>query len=100
MAKVIHKYQLEIGKDTIFETPHGTRALHVDVQDNIPYVWVLKPVRKEGEGMGYGLLGFRIIMTGEEIPDNGSDDYVGTFTLREGVWGDFVGHVFTIWNGV
>jgi hypothetical protein len=83
---VIYKYSLSV--DTELELPVGARILCVQVQHEVPCVWVWLPeVLTPPEKRRIVVIG-----TGQPMP-SGKATYIGTFQLADG---QFVGHTFEL----
>lgn len=79
--KAIWKYPLSLDSRQEILVPLGSKFLCVQVQNNIPTIWIM--VNPEAELMGQG---FRIIGTGWKLNDAPSGMYLGTFQLDGFVW--------------
>jgi len=84
MTKVVWKYALAAGKNTLY-IPEDCKFLHVDVQDGKPHIWVLVDHTKR-----YSEICVFLAATGEHLPEN-VGHHVGTFLVNE-----FVFHVFEV----
>jgi hypothetical protein len=85
MAITIYKYKLE---KTIQELdiPVGGKVLSLQVQDNVPCIWVLVDSNKLKVTRTFETFG-----TGQTIPPPYVREYIGTFQLLRG---NLVYHVF------
>ena len=86
------KYLIKMHGETRIELNGIGRVLHVDVQRQLPCVWVevthQHPLYKETKKI-------RVFHTGEEIPNEllHKTKYIGTLLLDDG---NYVGHVYQI----
>jgi len=85
--KTIYKYPLKITPVQDIEIPSGSTLLSVQVQNELPCLWVLildTTARKT-------VIRLRTVLTGEQINDGfiGISKFLGTYQIR-----GFVGHVF------
>jgi hypothetical protein len=79
-------YKYELHPDTsVVSMPEGARILHVDVQDNRPYIWALVDPTLRHVGRKFAVVG-----TGQQF-DATDVVHVGTFLMYGG---DLVWHVF------
>lgn len=83
--KAIYKYPIAVIDEQTIEIPLGGQILAVQMQNEIPCMWVLVDpqhviVKRD----------FRIYGTGQQIPDS-AGLYIGTFQLRGGM---LVFHLF------
>ena len=81
--KAIWKYSIPIEGEFTINMPEGAVPLCVQVQDNVPCIWVL--VRP---GPQVDCRRFRLHGTGRPLDDVGLGRYVGTFQMGSGalVW--------------
>lgn len=86
--KRIFKYTLQITDFQKISVPKDSTILTVQMQREIPCLWVLVDTEKEYEDRF-----IRIIGTGNPVPE-GIIRYIGTFQTLEDNW--FVGHVFEV----
>jgi len=89
MKTVIWKFPLKVTDIQEIETPVGSVLLSVQIQNEIPCLWVLV-FNTEAEKE---IIRLRTIGTGNPISDNDFDprDFLGTYQLNS-----FVGHVFQL----
>ena len=79
MKKKIYKYKLQITENQEIEVPIGYQILSLDVQDNMPYIWILiDPLQEEKMK-----LKFSFYTTGQDIDCSNMKyiDYIGTVHL-------------------
>lgn len=86
--QTIYKYQLKITNIQIIKLPLYSQALKIDVQNNIPYIWVIVD-NEENETEEYRLFTFG---TGEYLPEVPELAYIDSYQLNDG---DLVFHIFT-----
>jgi len=85
VRKTIHKHTVPV--DDVLDLPAGAEILTVQVQDDVPRLWVLvNPDYTETEPR-------RICTYGTGHPIEGDVEYIGTFQLRDG---SLVFHVFEV----
>lgn len=84
---VIWKYPIELGDKYKLELPAHVEILHLDVQNNLPFIWVKVNPFNKGEKRKFITYG-----TGQAIEDEENLIYIGTFTLEN--W--LVQHLFEI----
>lgn len=65
MKRRVHKYPLVIDGKATIESPFGARLVHIDVQDNKPFIW-LEVNEDNRPSKRY----FHSVPTGALIPDN------------------------------
>jgi len=86
--KVVWKFPLTVNSVQVLSLPEGAIPLHVNAQDNEPFLWCLcdssQPVYADRE--------FRFVTTGETF-SNTYLQYIGTVHLDNG---HFVAHVFEV----
>jgi hypothetical protein len=85
MMETIWKYELEVTGEQKIMMPNGAVTLDVQVQDNLPCLWVrVDPDRS--------MINRKIIThgTGHEVPET-TGDHIGTYQLQGG---GLVFHVF------
>jgi len=77
--KTIYKYQLPVLHGLgLLMLPQGARPLHVDTQDDTPYVWM--EVDTGGTPVNRP---FACVWTGREVPDDAKNmTYIGTAVGR------------------
>lgn len=85
---VIWKYTILLGT-TILNMPYGGTIRYIDVQNNLPCIWV---EFNQGE-TNRETRRFEVFATGEPIYRGKIKDYVGSFTLIDGA---FVGHIYEL----
>lgn len=85
MNYVIYKYPIGIKDKFSIEMPTGARILTIQVQDNVPCMWVLVDTSQELE-----IRNFKIIGTGHSL-DEFHGNYIGTVQMANGF---FVWHIF------
>lgn len=84
---VIWKYTLQVVNEQTLIIPATGKILSIQVQDNVPCLWVLIDERKVDVG---NQRTFHIYGTGNSLPSSINQDvFIATFQL-----GYFVGHVF------
>ena len=81
----IFKYELSPEKNSLL-TYKNAKFLAVQVQKNIPYIWV--EVDSEEDMASYT---YYLIPTGSDFPSDNSLNYLGTFQIYNG---DLVFHVY------
>lgn len=86
MSQTIWKFPFQINHSVSIRMPRYSKILCVQVQNNIPCLWVL--VEKHYDEVDRL---FRIVGTGEIYDDKGIGNYIGTFQLNDG---EFVFHLF------
>ena len=82
MKKKIYKYKLQITDYQEIEVPIGYQILSLDVQDNMPHIWILiDPLQEEKMK-----LKFSFYATGQDIDCGNMKyiDYIGTVHLCNG----------------
>jgi len=85
----ILKYEVLLEGTFSIEMPNDGVILSMQVQHNIPYIWV-----QVGSNMKLNKRNFRILTTGEAFDIISSKErYIGTFQLNVG---SFVGHLFEL----
>ncbi len=86
MSQVVWKYPMTV-PETVLDLPEDARVLCVQVQHEVPNLWVLLDPDRPAQRRRFGIAG-----TGHPI-DIAGLPYVGTFQLFDG---GFVGHVFEL----
>lgn len=90
MNKIIFKYPLKIKSEQIIEMPLGYQILTVQIQGEVPYLWVIVD-KNEKQIIDCKI---RIVGTGYCF-DNHLLDYIGTFQLSSfKISNNYVWHVF------
>lgn len=74
MSKAIWKYEIKASEDFSLDIPVGGEILCVQAQGDVPRLWALVDPKVDKERRT-----FRVLATGQEIPDIDSLTYVGTF---------------------
>lgn len=87
MKQTIWKYQLEMtAEDQVYQIPRGAEVLCVQMQHDIPTLWVrVFPGKKEEERK------FQIVGTGHKVDKY--NKYIGTVQKDGGV---FMWHIFEV----
>lgn len=81
--RVVFKYQLNPGLTEV-ELPPGSVPLHVNTQENVPYVWVEQFCNPAGRGItpkNFSTLVFATVTTGGHVHPFGK--YLGTVHLTD-----------------
>ena len=89
---IIWKYPIMLGT-TIVEMPFGSKILSVQVQNDIPNIWILAESWEAERKYRYEPRRFEVLPTGLSFNNKTGMLYVGTFQLDNG---NFVGHLFEI----
>lgn len=83
----VWKYELNTNNNIVLEIPLGAELLDIQMQGNIPCIWVkvntTEPLIHRT---------FRIVGTGHELP-NTEIDYCGTFQMSDGM---LIFHLFEL----
>jgi len=83
----IWKYELSVRGSTIISAPTNSKILTVQVQKEVPFVWVLCSEELSKEDYEIAIYG-----TGHSVPDE-PGRYIGTFQLDGG---SLVFHAFEV----
>lgn len=73
----VYKYPLEATDRQLVTMPKGAKILSVQVQNCVPYMWVLVNPENATEEVP-----IRIHSTGQNIPDADRLTYLGTFQMQ------------------
>lgn len=75
----VYKYELPANYNTYIDVPKGGEVLHLDVQNNTPFLWILIDTEAPTEQRR-----FRVYGTGHEIPTGEKDNlkFTGTFFIN------------------
>tara|TARA_R110000772_G_scaffold61076_1_gene137673 strand:+ start:943 stop:1215 length:273 start_codon:yes stop_codon:yes gene_type:complete len=84
--KAIFKYSLDVVDSALIRAPSGAKPLCVQVQKGKPFIWMEVNPQNVMEDHY-----FRVVGTGNKVPDEYFGEYLGTFQQFDG---DFVGHVY------
>lgn len=84
--KAVWKWQLETTDDQHIEAPDGAQILKVEIQHDIPCLWML--VDPEAKKRSYHI---KTAGTGHPIEFSNNFIFAGTYQLAGG---NFIGHVF------
>ena len=85
--RTIHKYPVSVTDEFVINMPRGAEILSIDLQNDMPYMWVLVDTNNNSK-----IRKFRVFGTGQlDIPYGVK--YIGTFII---LCGNFVGHLFEI----
>lgn len=85
--KKVFKYKLQTKDIQEIEMPELSEVLCVQIQNNVPCIWVKVDTKNELKKRF-----FLVVGTGNPVPDNPSN-YIGTYQLLDG---DLVYHVFEL----
>lgn len=86
--KIIWKYPIEVTDTQVVMLPKGSQILSVQVQRNVPTIWVVVNPDLSVPRFARTL---RMFGTGHEISEIFEIRYIGTFQLRDG---ELVFHLF------
>ena len=85
--KTIHKYPLQVKQETLIPMNEHAQILTVQMQNQVPCLWVLTDTEKPLVTKAIELYG-----TGHDVPDSDTArTYIGTFQMHGG---SLVFHVF------
>lgn len=84
--KAIHKYNLPVCSVFELEMPEGAQVLAFATQLDIPFLWALVETEAPTQ-----LRRFRLVATGEGLPENETLVHIGT---QVGIQGYLVFHLF------
>lgn len=91
--EVIYKYSVKECWEEGLYLPRGYKILHLGLQNNQPYLWILRDhsIDAFGGGIDFEHVQFEYFGTGEQI-DVENKEYIGTWQTENG----FVYHLFKI----
>ncbi len=84
MTHVIWKFEIPVTDWPTVEMPVGAEALHVGTQDRRLLLWAKVDCEARRERRQFAVIG-----TGNQMPERGVGEYIGTVQV-----GGFVWHVF------
>ena len=87
--KTVYKYTIAPDPTQHIDLPNGAEILKVEMQQNIPCIWVLVDVDFTHMERRW----FRLVGTGQEFEHDERHQYIGTFLMYEGT---LVWHLFEV----
>ena len=84
----IFKYPITLHEEFTVQMPFDAGVLKVMVQNDLPYFWAAVDLKHP-----LAPRKFRVVATGETIPDNWRLTYVDSFMMHDG---KFVFHLFEV----